>query len=314
MIERVAVIGAGTMGHALALVHACGGLRITLQDIDAGALERAPRLIEAALETLVTAGALGSDQAAAANARIVAEPDLDAAVRDADLVVEAVAEDAEVKRRLFDQIDAGAPEAAILASNTSYLDVFPLLPERRQARSLIAHWYTPPYIVDLVDLVPGPATRPEVIEELRRLYTDLGKQPLVFKTMIQGYVANRIQAAISLEVYRMLDEGWVSAEDIDRSIHHGLSLRFALLGVLKKADYSGLELVRQALANGMYRPPEPTGRCATLDRLIAQGRTGVMAGAGFYDYGGRPAEELFRERDLKLLELKRALRAIDEAG
>jgi 3-hydroxybutyryl-CoA dehydrogenase len=314
MIERVAVIGAGTMGHALALVHALGGCAVKLQDVSAVALERAPPLIGAALQTLIEAGEVATEEAANAMDRIVVEPDLAAAIEDAHLVVEAVAEHAEVKRTLFAAIDAAAPDRAIIASNTSYLDVFPLLAARRQARSLIAHWYTPPYVVDLVDLVPGPKTRPEVIQEMRRLYQDLGKEPIVFKEMIPGYIANRIQAAIGLEVYRMLDEGWVSAEDIDRSIHHGLSLRFALLGVLKKADYTGLALVQQSLANRAYTPPEPTGRSATLDRLIAQGRTGVMAGAGFFDYGDKPAPTLFRERDLKLLELKRALRTIAGDG
>lgn len=314
MIERVAVVGAGTMGHALALVHALGGCAVKLQDIDTATLGRAMPLIEAALETLVEAGGLTTDDATRAKARVSLESDLAAAIGDADLVVEAVAESADIKRTLFSQIDAAAPEAAILASNTSYLDVFPLLPARRLARSLIAHWYTPPYIVDLVDLVPGPETQPEVVEQIRQLYADLGKEPLVFKQMIPGYIANRIQAAIGLEVFRMLDEGWVTAEDVDRSIHHGLCLRFALMGVLKKADYSGLELVQQSLTNRTYTPPEPTGRSATLDRLIAEGRTGVMTGAGFYDYGIQSAEALFRERDLKLLKLKRALRTIDGAA
>ncbi|MCG8559062.1 MAG: 3-hydroxyacyl-CoA dehydrogenase family protein [Hyphomicrobiales bacterium] len=311
-IRSIAVIGAGTMGHALALVHALGGCEVQLQDTDPARLEAAPKLIGAALETLGEAGGGGVPDAAAVLDRIAMGPELENAVASADLVVEAVVEDRAVKQEVFAAIDRAARDEAIVASNTSYLDVFPLIPAARQPRAAIAHWYTPPYIIDLVDLAPGPETRPEVIDTLRDFYAGLGKRPVVFETLISGYIANRLQAAIGLEIYRLLDEGLVAPQDIDASIVHGLALRMATLGHLKKADYTGLDMARRALANRTYTPPEPKGGSATLDRLIAAGRSGVMAGAGFYDYGGRPAVDLFRERDVKLLKLKRALRAIEE--
>ena len=133
--------------------------------------------------------------------------------------------------------------------------MFPLIPARRQPLSLIAHWYTPPYICDLVDLAPGPETRPDVIETMRALYAGMGKEPIVFKTMLEGYVANRLQAALHLEVFHLLDEGLVTASDIDRSIRHGLALRFATLGVLRKADFTGLDMVRRAIAASEPPPP-----------------------------------------------------------
>ncbi|MBU2531952.1 MAG: 3-hydroxyacyl-CoA dehydrogenase family protein, partial [Alphaproteobacteria bacterium] len=107
------------------------------------------------------------------------------------------------------------------------------------------------------------------------------------------------------------DKGLVTAEDIDRSIRHGLALRFATLGVLRKADFTGLDMMRRAVANKTYMPPDVRDHSETLDKLIAEGRGGVMSGAGFFDYGGREPEELFRERDVELIELKRALEAIE---
>jgi 3-hydroxybutyryl-CoA dehydrogenase len=114
-----------------------------------------------------------------------------------------------------------------------------------------------------------------------------------------------------LEVFHLLDEGLVTPEDIDRSVRHGLALRFATLGIMRKADFTGLDMMRRAVTNKTYHPPPVTGESKALEKLIAAGRGGVMSGAGFFDYANRPAEELFRERDIELIELKRALQAIE---
>lgn len=311
-IDTVAVLGAGIMGHALALVHALGGCRIVLQDVSSAARAKAPELIDAALDTLVGGGEIDRAAADAARARIAVVEDLETAVSGSDLVVEAVVEDPEVKRALFARIDACAPAQALIASNTSYLDIFPMVPTSRARTTLIAHWYTPPYLVDLVDLVGGPATDPAAIETLRALYAGWGKKPVVLQRFIPGYVANRLQAALTREVFFLLDEGYASAQDIDDAVIHGLALRIPLLGHLRKADFTGLDLVRRALANATVKLAPDQTRSATLDRLVDAGRTGVMGGAGFFDYGGRSPDELFRARDERLLSLKRHLRRIGE--
>jgi 3-hydroxybutyryl-CoA dehydrogenase len=284
---------------------------VRLQDSDPAALERAPGLIAAALETLREAGEVASDAIDPAQARIARTTDAGAAVRDVDLVVEAVVELPEVKRAVFAAVDRAAAPGTVIASNTSHLDVFPLIPPSRAAASAIAHWYTPPYIVDLVDLCAGPATDPATIARLKSFYAAMGKRPVAMKKFIPGYVANRIQAAIHLEVFKLLDEGYADAADIDDAMRHGLALRIPILGHLMKADFTGLALMQKLQAMRTYEPPVPRERSETLDRLVAAGRTGVLAGAGFFDYGGRTPAELFRERDRRLLALKRHLR---EAG
>jgi 3-hydroxybutyryl-CoA dehydrogenase len=305
--EHVAILGAGTMGHALALVHALGGCRVQLQDVSPEALARSEALIAAALGTLAEAGVCSEAAAREALSRIARTPDLARAVAGADLVVEAVVEDVEVKREVFAAAHRAAPVHAVFASNTSYLDIFPLVPAERARRAMIVHWYTPPYIIDLVDVVPGPETDLQLVADMRDFLLGLGKKPIVLRKFIAGFIANRLQSALSLEVYALLDEGVATAEDIDASIKHGLAARLALMGQLMKADYTGLDMVRRALANRAYRPPEPRGHSRVVDELMAAGRTGVMAGAGFYDYGGRPPAELFEERDRKLLALKKAI-------
>lgn len=307
----VAVVGAGLMGHALALVHAAGGRRVRMQDIDPAQLERARGLIGAALDTLVGAGVHGEDERAAILARVSAVETIAEAVRDAGLVVEAVVENRDVKRAVFAEIDAAAPDGALIASNTSHLDIFPLVPARRQRRALIAHWYTPPYVIDLVDLAPGPETERAAMEGMRDFYAAMGKKPVLFERFIPGYVANRLQAAMGLEITRLLDEGWADARAIDDSIKYGLALRMALMGALMKADFTGLDMMRRGMANRAYDPPVPKGESETLNRLLAEGRTGAMGGAGYFDYGGMSPEELFRNRDIGLLKLKAEVARIE---
>jgi 3-hydroxybutyryl-CoA dehydrogenase len=310
-MAEVAVVGAGLMGHALALVFALGGHQIRLTDNDTETLARAPGLMATALATLAEAGEADGtwNRQRLANA-VRCVPSLADTVRGATLVVEAVVEQPAVKRTLYAQLNTTMEPEAILASNTSNLDIFPLVPQGLQARTIIAHWYTPPYLCDLVDLCPGPGTKPGTVETVRDIVAAMGKAPVVFKQMMQGYVANRLQAAMQLEVYRLLDEGLVTPKDIDDSVLHGLALRIPILGIMAKADFTGLLLMQQDLKNRSYTPPTPQDRSETLDRLIAEGRTGVMAGKGYFDWGGRSPEELFRERDRKLLALKQALRAI----
>ncbi|MDB5511682.1 MAG: fadB [Enterovirga sp.] len=310
-MRTVAIVGAGLMGHGIALVFALGGHAVRITDARPETLAAVPALIGSALETLREGGlveAAWTAERVAAAVRLC--PTLAEAVAGADLVIEAITEKPDLKQTVFAELDRLCPAGVALASNTSYLDIFPLIPARRQERALVLHWYTPPYIVDLVDVVPGPQTDPALLDEMREMVIGLGQVPIVLKRFIPGYVANRIQSAISAEVYRLLDEGVATPREIDDAVIHGLSLRIPVLGHLAKADFTSLELQRQALLNASYEPPPPRTRSETLDALCAEGRTGVMAGRGFFDWGGREPAELFRDRDRRLIALKKAMRDI----
>ena len=310
-MTEVAVVGAGLMGHALALVFALGGHQVRLTDNSTDTLDRAPGLMATALATLTEAGEVDASWNRGRLSQTVrCLASLADAVAGAKLVVEAIVERPEAKRAVYEQLANLMDADGILASNTSNLDIFPLVPEGLQRRTIIAHWYTPPYLCDLVDLCPGPHTDPAAIATVRDMVKAMGKAPVVFKQMVQGYVANRLQAAMQLEVYRLLDEGLVTAKDIDDSVIHGLALRIPILGIMAKADFTGLLLMQQGMKNRSYTPPQPRDHSETLDALIGEGRTGVMSGKGYFDWGDRTPEELFRERDKRLLALKQALRKI----
>jgi 3-hydroxybutyryl-CoA dehydrogenase len=308
---RVSIIGAGTMGHGLALRFALGGHAVRLTDTNADTLERAGGLMNCALQTLQEGGEVDASWTGERLSAVLRRyGTLAETLEGAELVVEAIVEQIEAKRRLFAEVDAIGDEGIILASNTSYLNAFELVPDRRQSRCLIAHWYTPPYLIDLVDLVPGPQTDPSVLELMRATVMAMGQVPIVLRRFIPGYIANRIQSAIALEVNRLLDEGYATPREIDDAIIHGLALRMPILGHLAKADFTGLDLTRRILANKMYEPPPVRGRSEVLDRLFEKGHFGVKSGQGYFAWNGRDPAALFHERDKRLLALKRALRQI----
>jgi 3-hydroxybutyryl-CoA dehydrogenase len=310
-MTEIAVVGGGLMGHGIALVLALAGHGVRLTDTRPETRAAVPGLMASALATLREAGAAPEGWDADRLGRAVRiEADLADTVAGADLVIEAITENPDAKRALFADLDRLCPPDTILASNTSYLDVFPLIPVERQGRALVMHWYTPPYIIDLVDVVPGPGTDPAVVAAMADLVVGLGQKPVVLRRFVPGYIANRIQQAISAEVFHLLDEGYATPREIDEAIIHGLSLRIPILGHLAKADFTGLDLTRRALANATYAPPPSRTRSDTLDALCDEGRTGVMAGKGYFDWGDRAPADLFRERDRKLLALKRAMAGI----
>lgn len=312
-MKNVAVIGAGTMGHALAQVFAQGGYQVALNDVSEEILQKAERLIASNLDTLCEVGLLDSNERSIVlEERIRYTTDLASAVDGADFVIEAIVEQAEAKRALFTDLDRLSPPDAILASNTSYLDIFQFVVTNRPDKVIIAHWFAPPHIVPLVEIVPGQHTSSKTVETVEKMISGLGKQTIVLEKFLPGFIANRLQAALSLEVYHLLDNGYVTAEDIDKATKASFGLRIPILGLIKRADFTGLDLTRQALQNRSYTPPEVRGRSDVLDELVSQGRLGVKSGKGFYDYGGRSTEEILRERDLKLLKLKEFLTDLGE--
>ncbi len=311
-MEKIAVVGAGLMGHGLALDFALAGYRVGLNDITDDALTTARRLIGGHLDTLLEAGQIAPAEPAAVLGRIECTTDLAAAVTGAGLVVEAVFEDPAAKKAVFRELDDLAPADAILASNTSYLNVFDIVEPARPEKFLIAHWYSPVHIVPVVDVVPGPATAPETVAAVVALLEGMGKQPIVMKKFVAGYVSARVQAAIALEIYHLLDGGYATPEEIDKALKGTIGLRMPIQGHLGKTDFAGLDYVQRSLRNKAYRPPEVRGYCSYVDDLVAQGHIGPMSGRGFFDYGGKTPQELYRERDLKLLRLRELLTDMGE--
>jgi 3-hydroxybutyryl-CoA dehydrogenase len=307
MMEKVAIIGAGTMGHCFAMLFAQNGHQVCLNDISEDILGRAQKLISANLETLAQAGLFDREERPAVEARIEYTTDLAQATAEADFVIEAIIEDVQAKKELFRKLDRLAPPHAVLASNTSYLDIYKFVETERPEKILITHWFAPPHIIPLVEIVPGPQTSSQTLAFVQKILYRLGKTSIVLKKFLPGFIANRLQMAINLEVLNLLDNGYATAEEIDTAVKNSFALRTPLIGVVQRFDFTGMDMMQRALKNKSYQPPQVKGRSEAIDALVAQGRMGVISGQGFYDYQGRSTEEILRERDLRLLKLREFL-------
>jgi 3-hydroxybutyryl-CoA dehydrogenase len=308
-IKKVAISGAGTIGHALALVHALGACEVRLHDIHQAALDNAMARLKQAFHTLQEAGCINAGYVEVADLPITITTNLEESVEDANIFIEAAAEDLDIKKHIFTEADRWCLEDCIFTSTTSMLNVFPVVPLRRQQRFCVVHWYSPPYIIDLVEVAPGPETSPAVANELCELYARMGKYPILFSSFFPGYVANRVQSAITREVMDILDEGLATPAQIDDSLRHGLALRMAMLGHLMRSDFTSLKLVAANLVTMADRVELPDS--TLLHKLVSLGHDGVSTGKGFFDYAGRSPAELYLERDRKLIALKRAFHSIE---
>ena len=311
-MKNIAIIGAGTMGHSLAQAFAQGGYHVFLNDVSEAVLTKAQSLISSNLDTFAQAGLFDPADKSKILEQITCTTDLAQAVVQSDLVIEAIVEVPEAKKEMFSELDRLAPPEAILSSNTSYLDIFQFVETNRPEKVVITHWFAPPHIVPLVEIVQGPQTSAETVKTVERVLKGLGKHTIVIQKFLPGFIANRLQAALALEAYRLIDEGYATPEDIDVATKASFGLRIPLLGLIKRADFAGLDLIQQNLKNKAYSPPPVRGKSDTIDALVSDGKFGVKTRKGFYDYSDRPLEEILKERDEKLLKLRKFLTDMGE--
>lgn len=284
-VQRITVVGAGLMGHGIALELAAHGFAVRLHDRDQAQLDRARDGIAHGLARLVEIGRITRDVAAAAPARITMGRDLRAAVTDTDLVIEAVSEDLGVKRTLFGDLDAWAPPRAILASNTStFMPSLLAAATHRPRQVIVTHYFNPPYLLPLVELVRGDHTSDETVETLRALYQSIGKSPAVVQREAPGFVGNRLQMALLREALAIVDAGIASPADVDTIIRTSFGRRLAVAGVFEVFEAAGWDLtltVAEQLFPAVDRAAEPP---ASLRQKVARGELGLKSGQGFYTW------------------------------
>jgi 3-hydroxybutyryl-CoA dehydrogenase len=300
-IKRVLVVGAGTMGHSLAMVFAQGGYEVDLVDVNRELLTKALSLIRSNLETLSKMKMITSYSIPKTLKRIHPSTSLDVAAK-ADFVIEAISENPRAKRKLLQSLDQICPPRTILASNTSYLNIFALAKTKRPQKVLITHWWAPPHLIPLVDVVKGPRTSKETVETIRVLLVKLGKTPVVMKKFVPGYIVNRLQRAMAREIFHLLDHGYATARDIDTAMKNSLGIRIPVVGVVQRYDFTGLDLVSNFEKNPSIHLVSKDVRPKTLTHLVKKGHLGVKSGKGFYDYSSKRMSDVLRERDIKLIE------------
>ena len=282
--RRVAVIGAGTMGHGIAYVATLAGCSVALTDSRPEAIPPAIRRIGDLFTGGVQRGKLGEANVAAAAARLRAERDLASAVREADAVIEAVVEDLGVKQRLFAELERAAPAEALLATNTSSLSVAAIASGMRRPGRLVGmHFFNPVHVMKLVEVIQAPGADRAAVDRAVELARVFGKEPIVVRDS-PGFASSRLGLALGLEAMRMLEQGVASAEDIDRAMELGYNHP---MGPLKLTDVVGLD-VRLAIAEYLYRTlEEPQFEPPRILRdKVAKGELGKKTGKGFYTWSG----------------------------
>ena len=272
--SKTAVVGAGLMGHGIAQVFALAGHDVTITDSFAANLDTVKARIAANLRDL------GDDERAVERVTPVAA--LSDCVRDADYVVEAVLEDMPLKQKLFAEIEQHVRPDAILASNTSVMPITEIMQGlKRRDRALGTHWWNPPFLVPLVEVIGTQWTSPQAIDFTMKLHAAAGKQPAHVKKDVPGFIGNRLQHALWREAVSLVENGICDAETVDAVIKASFGRRLAVLGPLENADLVGTDLslaIHQTVLPAIDSRPGPS---PYLEALVKSGKLGFKSGEGF---------------------------------
>lgn len=300
-IRKIAVIGAGIMGHGIAQVCALAGYETLVTRKRKELFKETYEKIKSNLNVLMENGIITSEDVEDALSRIKFSEGVSEAAQDADFVIEAVVENMDLKKSIFKELDQVCPEHTILATNTSSFSITEIASAtRRQDKVVGTHWWNPPHLMPLVEIVRGQRTSDETIRVTKGLIERLGKVPVVCKDS-PGFLGVRLQAALVIEAISMLEEGLASAEDIDTAVKMTLGFRLPILGPLETVDLGGMDTFLYAYdylhktLGEKFRPPNLLRHKVEINEL------GIKTGRGFYDYAGKSIEDILKRRDQWLI-------------
>jgi 3-hydroxybutyryl-CoA dehydrogenase len=298
------------MGPGIALTLASGGLPCTLVSRTPEGAAQGLAKAKAQGALLARVGLMDTGATQQALSRISASDRLDESVAVAGLVVESGPEDMAWKQDLFARMDKVAPAEAVLASNTSGLSITEIASRcGRPERVLTAHFWNPPHLMPLVEIVQGDRTSPAIVDELRDLLAACGKTPVVVRKDRPGQLGNRLQMALVREAVNIIAEGIADADAIDTVAKNGFGLRMPAYGILEHQDVVGLDLgirVVDYVARDLYNEP---GAPPHMHELVRAGQLGAKTGRGFYDWSVKSADEVRARRDAFLVEVLRYRRS-----
>ncbi|WP_110929672.1 3-hydroxyacyl-CoA dehydrogenase family protein [Bacillus massiliglaciei] len=303
-MKNITVIGSGVMGSGIALAFASKGCRVVLHDIGADILLKAKTRITADAALLAEEGALMEQEKRDTLASIVYCPDLAEAVKDADMVIEAIPEVIELKWQLFDQLETLLKPHTIIASNTSTFPITKLMEKASFAeRMVIAHFFNPGHLVPLVEIIQHEQTDQRVLENVINLLRSIGKAPVLLKKEIAGFIGNRLQTALMREAFHLLEEGIADAEGIDTAITAGPGFRWSFTGPIEIADLGGLDTWQRVFDNVAPTLNNSKGAPELIRSLAEAGKLGLKSGEGIFHYDEAAAARKINERDRHFIRL-----------
>ena len=314
-IHRVAILGLGTMGHGIAQTFAAAGYPVNCFDEQPGARTSLHERVRTNLSAFVDAGLIAKNQVEGILSRLeICESEAEA-VANVGFVTEAVKEDLKMKQELFERLETLVTRDTILASNSS---TFPIsqsgIGMQHPERALVTHWFNPPHLVPLVEVVPGPGTHEGTTQTTMALMRRIGKQPLWLRKELPGFLVNRIQVAIQREVWDLLDRGVANAAEIDDALRNSVGFRLAAVGPLEVHDFGGLDIQTTVFQNLAPQIKSDSQIPALVQGLVDQGHLGAKTGKGFHEYPpGRLVERQAR-RDALFLALVKLFHPAPQGG
>lgn len=301
---KVSIIGAGVMGPGIAQVFLMGGHQVVLNDISEQALQKGKASIETSLCQMSAKGLLETEPESLLSL-LSCSTDLKRAVADADIVIEAVPEQIEIKQSVYKDLDAYCPKDAIIASNTSSLPLPEIFPDFRPKSFCVAHFFNPPPVLPLVELVKNDRADPQKIAFLKETLEACGKTVVVVNQFIKGFLINRLQTALAREALYLVDQGVVSATDMDKACKAAIGFKSVWQGLFDTMDFIGLDtvafvydIIYPELSNAQKTP-------AIIHEMVRDGKLGTKSGEGFYRYDPETLVQVNEKRaDMLLAQLK----------
>lgn len=302
-IKSVGIIGAGTMGAGIAEAFAENGFDVVWYNRSESGIERGIKLINLNQKTLIENGILSEESANLAIERLKPTLKLDD-LGNADFISESVAENIDIKRQVFSEIDKVCRKDAILTTNTSGLSITAIASSVSNPERFVGmHWWNPPNIMRLVEVIKGDKSSDKACLNVMDICRKLGRRPVLVKKDVPGFIGNRIQMALQREVMNILEQGIATPEDIDAVMKYGPGARWALYGPCEIADLAGLDIVA-SVSSYLFRDLSNLQDVPNvLSAKVAKGEMGAKTGKGFYQYTKDKLEGIIRSRDRRLLRI-----------
>ena len=289
-INRITVLGSGIMGHGIAQVSAMAGYNVTLRDIDQSFLDKAMEKIQWSLNKLVEKQKMTTSQAEEILSRILPVVDLREALRGADMMIEAVPEDMNLKRKVYKEINQCSEANTIYASNTSTLPITELGELTNRPEHFIGlHFFNPPQLMQLVEVIPGKLTNQDITDKAMDYVLRIGKQPILCRKDVAGFIVNRIFIPLVHEAAYCQDRDKASLLQIDSAVKFKMAFP---MGIFELADYTGLDVIHKATIEMYSRDNAVINPHPKIKELFDEGNLGQKSGRGFYDYKGEKYERI----------------------
>lgn len=304
MIKKIAVLGAGTMGHGIAETFAMFGYPVNLFETSEKMRNSVKDIIRAELDFAAENGLIEKSEVNGILDNITLYDDLKSAVEDVDYVIEATPEIIELKQSLFKEIDGYCTKETIFASNTSSLalnEMMKTVSEDRKEKMMVCHWYNPAHLMPIAELSFFGNMKEETFKEVEKLYNNVGKQTVKVLKDVPGLVANRIQQGVAREVFSLIEMGVALPEDIDKALKFGPAFRYATTGQLEVADMGGLDIwctVGDNLLSVMDNRKEAN---PILRQKVSEGKLGLKSGEGFFEYPAEKISDIKNDFNKKLI-------------